>query len=628
MKLLILKKNSTKMKERGVVLVTTLFMMVVLLALLGAFYTITNVELATQRYTKKSSSGFYTAEAGLNIRAENIRNIFVGYNRPTGTSPTSTTPCSGSDNGSGDFACQSFTFGNRHAQSYVLEDATNPIVTTIPPGELYQGLNAQEYRYTVHSTGLDAQNNTEAILELKFKSRLVPLFQFLAFYDKDLEILPGPAMTLTGPVHANRDLYLDAGATLSFDGQLTTAGSLYRGRKDNATCLSTPVSIKDPNTFVNLVPACPSRHLVTAAEITPYHGMINMGVSALTVPPSSSLDPIGGSVYWDNADLRLALHVDASANPVTTYAPTGIEVRRVDNSVDTAATTYLAACSGGFGLSPGKAVQTSFAFRNNRENKAIRMLDIDMRALMNCIHANYLAGGTLMGGKTLNDTTQGGLVFHLSVAGPNSTTLPNNYGVRLGNGATLQASVAGYPTVKGITVVTDQALYVQGDYNLNSWIPAALMGDSLNPLSNAWWTPQSAGVAGAFPDSRSTLALGSRVPSNTSLYAAIMAGTDTTGGVEGVGGQNGAYNGGLENYPRFHEDWSNGSRIFTYRGSFVSLIKPRRYNGAWVYGTPQYTAPVRNWDYDTRFNNAANLPPLTPRFVYLRQELFVRDWDK
>ena len=88
-----------------------------------------------------------------------------------------------------------------------------------------------------------------------------------------------------------------------------------------------------------------------------------------------------------------------------------------------------------------------------------------------------------------------------------------------------------------------------------------------------------------------------------------------------------AYNGGLENYPRFHENW-NGAVTYTYRGSFVSLNKPRHVNGAWVYGGMVYTAPVRNWNYDVSFNAAQNLPPITPRFVYLKQQLFVRDYDQ
>ena len=35
----------------------------------------------------------------------------------------------------------------------------------------------------------------------------------------------------------------------------------------------------------------------------------------------------------------------------------------------------------------------------------------------------------------------------------------------------------------------------------------------------------------------------------------------------------------------------------------------------------------RNWGYDTRFNDAAQLPPLSPRFVYLSQTLFVREYE-
>jgi hypothetical protein len=57
----------------------------------------------------------------------------------------------------------------------------------------------------------------------------------------------------------------------------------------------------------------------------------------------------------------------------------------------------------------------------------------------------------------------------------------------------------------------------------------------------------------------------------------------------------------------------------------VSFGTPQHVNGPWcgTGGTCNiYNPPVRNWDYDTAFNNAANLPPLTPRIVYLQQLLF------
>lgn len=619
--------------ESGIVMITTLYFLAVLLALMSAFFVITNLEIGSYKNEKKSVLGFYAAEAGLNLRAEAIREIFVDYNRPAGTSPSSATPCSGGDNGGGDYLCQTYDVGKHHAVTYIVENAGNPIITTIPPGELYQNLNAQEYRYTVHSKALDEANNVEAILELRFKSRLVPLFQFVAFYDKDLEILPGPTMTLSGPVHTNGDLYLESGATLSIAGQVTSAGSIYRGRKNDATCISNSVRVKDPTAYQQLIAACPSRTKVTAAHTAPFNGMIQFGVNELTVPDPESIDPTPGEVYWDYADLRLMLRLNSAGNPDTTNSVTGVEVRNSDNTVNTTATANLhhAVCTGNIS---GRAVGNTYAFYNNRENKKIRMLEIDMRNLLNCLKNKVV----MAAGKTLADTTQGGLVFYFGVDGPNSNATANAYGVRIRNAATLQSTIAGAPVVKGMSVITNQALYTWGHYNQTGWIPAALMSDSLNVLSRNWQDSTAAANVGAgCPGSGNNCSANSgtgnanvsatnRVATDTTVYAAVMSGTDTTGGIDGTGGQGGAYNGGLENYPRFHEEW--GGRSFTYLGSFVSLNKPRHVNGTWVYGGRYYTAPNRFWDYDTRFNDAANLPPLTPRFVYLRQELFVRDFEQ
>lgn len=593
----------THSNDRGFVLATTLMLLSLLLALLGAYWSVSQMEAGTVKYSRGSASGFYAAEAALNVRAENIRNIFVGFNRPSGTSPTSTNPCAGSNVGAGDYACQNSTMNKRTVKSYVVEDAGNPVILTIPPGERYQNLNAQEYRYTSKSEAVNSLGNSEANLELQFKSRLVPLFQFAAFYTKDLEILPGPTMSLAGPVHTNGDLYLYSnGNSLTINGQVTTAGSLYRGRKDNSVspnCSNSPVYVYDPNTARSLIPSCPSRTLVQPSDVTPYNGMIQMRVQPVTVPGPEVFDPSPGHVYWDKADLRLVLHLNAA------NAPIGVEVRNTDDSINAAAGATLNGCTGV--AVGGHAVGTTTIF-NFRENKNIRLLDVDLIGTLDCLKTSNWFGT----GKRLDDATEGGLVFHLTVKGPNSSTLPNSYGVRLRHANKLQSSIAGAPVVKGFTVVSDQAAYVMGDFNSLTKIPAAVMADSLNVLSNAW------------VDANSAAAIASRVASSTTINSAFLAGTDTTGGIEGAGGQNGYYNGGLENYPRFHENWSG--KVMTYRGSFVSLGAPLHVNGHW--SAQSYNPPNRDWNYDTSFNNAANLPPITPRFVYLRQELFVRDFEK
>jgi len=601
--MLLRTKNSKN--EKGMVLIATLLFMAVLSALIGAYYSVSSIEFASMRHANNSVSGFYAAEAGLNVRAEEIRDTFVGYNRPAGTSPTPTSePCISGNNGSGDFACQTYDLNKHMAITYINEDPDNPVITTIPPGELYQNLSAQEYRYTANSVSENNFHDREALLQLRFKSRLVPLFQFAAFYNKDLEILPGPAMTLSGPVHTNGDLYLNSEASLAISGQVTTAGELYRGRKNTSGCNSTQVTVRNPTNPLALKPTCTSRIRITDTDIVPYNGMIARDVDVLTVPEPDSFAANQGAIYWDRADLRIVLALNSSGVPI------GVQARNANDTVDSAKTTNLTACAGSIS---GRAVNHSNTFYNNREAKTIRMLEIDMRALLNCVHNHNLFGA----GKTLADDSDGGVVLHVTVKGPNSGINANNYGIRIRNADTLRASVGGAPLVKGISVVSDQAVYTHGHYNRTNKIPAAIMVDSINFLSTNWNLNDAAST---------NVNTSARVATATTINAALLSGTDSTGNTEGAGGQGGAYNGGLENYPRLHENWSG--QTLTYRGSFVSLGRPLHVRGAWVYGNPQYEAPTRNWDYDTAFNDAANLPPLTPRFVYLRQELFVRDYEQ
>ncbi|MBX7145462.1 MAG: hypothetical protein K1X79_13515, partial [Oligoflexia bacterium] len=124
--------------ENGFILITVLLMMSVLLSLFGAYVFVTQMEIGTSRMSKESVQGFYSAEAGLNVRAEQIRQTFVGYNVPAGVSPTEPNPCTGSNQGTQDFACQSHSFNKQSDFTYVREEPGNPKTIVIPAGELYQ----------------------------------------------------------------------------------------------------------------------------------------------------------------------------------------------------------------------------------------------------------------------------------------------------------------------------------------------------------------------------------------------------------------------------------------------------------------------------------------------------------
>lgn len=113
----------------------------------------------------------------------------------------------------------------------------NPKV--VPAGEDYAGLNVQEYKYTVYATAAKQNpdttqtvNNTDAktVLQMDFKSRVIPLFQFAAFYDGDLELHSGTAMDIGGRVHTNSNLYIQpiSSNPTTFTSSLTAAGGVFR----------------------------------------------------------------------------------------------------------------------------------------------------------------------------------------------------------------------------------------------------------------------------------------------------------------------------------------------------------------------------------------------------------------
>ena len=228
-------------------------------------------------------------------------------------------------------------------------------------------------------------------------------------------------------------------------------------------------------------------------------------------------------------------------------------------------------------------------------------------------------------GLAASDTSEGGLVFHATVDQTEYTAAGTNdspYGFALTKGEQLMglAGTTDNPENTGLTFVSDQAVYVQGDYNTVNKQPASVLADSLNVLSNSClnqdMTINKKSGKNCNPNINDENDKDNATP--TTINSAFLAGTDVTNSAATSG-----YNGGLENYPRFAENWSG--KTLTYRGSFVSLGTPMHVSGRW--SSQKYNAPGRDWEYDLEFNNADNLPPLSPRFVYVKQSSFERYLD-
>lgn len=528
----------------------------------------------------------------------------------------------------------------------------NPVSTVIPVGEPYQNLIAQEYGYQIYSVSQKASTSTpEAILEMDMKSRLIPIFQFIAFFNGDLEILPSPTMNLNGPVHSNGDLYLASDNGLSITGQVTAVRNFYNKRKDDNSFKNGAVQIANAsNNLENLLDA--NNGVQTTSPLPPqklsqYWGtQISLGPTTAASLPSTGLLDITGD-YYKKADLQIKYQpsapipfavtaIDRSSSPSTSVNLSQAQLLSLMQPVTAVGTAFcpLAPLPGCVFPAPVQNVLNSFF--NNRENQNINLLQLNILALTvwNKINGGVLfktasadlsapVGSFQQLGLAAADISEGGIVIHATIdssAYPLAATTTSPYGFAITQGSQL-FGLSKYPTAPlsfsptGVSIVSDQAIYLQGDYNTQSQQGAALMADSLNVLSNSCHTSNYVINCGIQNQQNSA--------TPTTISAAFLSGTDNT---TPNTSQN-FYSGGLENYPRFHENWQPGGvkQTLKYRGSFVSIGVPQHVSGRWK--SQLYTPPGRDWNYNSNFNIAANLPPLTPRFVYLKQEQFLRTFN-
>jgi hypothetical protein len=200
-------------------------------------------------------------------------------------------------------------------------------------------------------------------------------------------------------------------------------------------------------------------------------------------------------------------------------------------------------------------------------------------------------------------------VVYVEFQGTDTNNVARDYpAIRIRNGSTLpMAPTATDPG--GLTVATNSAIYVQGDFNTVDWKPASFIADVATFLSNSWTDANST----VFPRTAATI--------STTVNAALLAGNrETPCDAYNCGGPQ-PYSGGLENFPRFLENWTGTA--FNYRGSLVCLFPSRMTRLNWGHtlngGRGYYSPPVRNWSFDNNFLDPKLLPPGTPRLASVAQ---------
>jgi hypothetical protein len=558
--------HHTRGGEHGSVLPLTMIAMLLFSVLGFTLVAMGTTELTISGSWKQYSAAFYGAEAGIESAVVALRGMLASTSTPTDAQLGGIAPPTLPD--------PKLTF-TTFTVTRVVPDPPYSYTTTFSTGP-YSGFSGQVTDFLITSE-VRGDNGTKSRQAQILRYVQVPLFQFGVFYGAgvDLEIAPGPNMTFNGRVHANSSIYVGAGSTLSFDSTMTSAGRIQRQikRSSDIPWGNDPL-IKDaggtyrPLNFDHSYrPGFGGTWTAAAwqAQASSTFGNTvrdgSMGVGQIIPPiPDLFYNPTNPDVIAHQL-IEIANPTDAAdLRAAKMYSKSGLRI------VDGAATDM-----NGNAVSLPAGVVTTKSFYDAREDRTMSVVEVNVGLL-----------------RSSGAAPANGVMYVASTGTPGAA-------VRLVNGSQLPS--------QGLTVVTQNPMYIQGDYNTVNKVPAGVLADAVTVLSNQWGANNS--------DAKGALTTSARPASPTTVNAALALGPSGESSMA-TGG-----NGQLENDIRFLEDWSG--QAFTYRGSIVDLWHSQQATGQWVCcgsgGGNYYTAPTRIWSYDTLFNTTP--PPGTPQGVLL-----------
>ena len=579
--------------SRGVALIYAVFGSVVVASMVSVMFTMAGVSDKRADVRRGRGQARYLAEGALRTVVKDMQASLAAWEEPVAE-------------------------GTKTVAGVVVDYTVEPI------GAQVQYVEPSGVVNLVQPYEVEARVSVDGVSEIAHRlvnAKWTPLFQFAVFYNSDLEIHAGPNMTLRGRVHSNQSMFIGGGSTITLDTNYVRAiGGIFRATKRSGNAAGGNVDIRRwvANPFDPSEPSVYERMLSQAQlpvdSVSGYDSAFRdgfdfegngsffdpndwlpfeLGAAAFWGEPSGYSDGNGQTVMTGQHGAQEA--VTAPIGSIQMYEESAGGAYSLDPNTG----EYFLAAPGEGSYAKGyyhgnaglsiirEAGTNSFQVFDANGNDvtpfvgaAISMTTVpDMRQSgsgATRVSALQVDLGLLAGTPYFPSN---GLIFaaHESMG----TGIEAN-GLVLTNGGELAA---------GLTVVSPGAVYVHGDYNVVDKKGASVIGDAVNLLSNSW---DGTKAPGTLPGASAT----------TFNVAMVTGSYDTVPG---------RYNGGLENLPRFHENWSGVSCNIS--GSFVNLYDSQFATSDWQYGGDRYTAPIRNWQYDERFNSLDDLPPFTPMAV-------------
>lgn len=521
---------------------------------------------------------------------------------------------------------------------------------------------------TVTATPSGQLRNAPATVVQTIVFASVPAFQFAIFYNIDLDMSPGSAMTVNGSTFCNHNIWCYPSGQMTFNGPVEAAGNYlfaWDTNGDQASNISSSPATPNFNQGTPLSHANPL--VIPIGASSPTNNSSTNVLAIIDIPPAGAIAPQSiaytstNQVYDFNAASLIISNASTgvnatrpTGNPFTIYFqdsfqnPTFTESNSsgwhwvqltndyylYSNQVGKVYTCLSTNWVPGFNFNNVGSIRwvgnpagtntvfyAGFSFLTNtlyydyRESDSLQAMQIDVSKFRLWLLNTNVTGGAIWSGYLANDVGHGiNSIYAFNDTPFSSSQLP---AISMINGALLPNStnvIFGTNCVtSGLTVATPMPLYVIGNYNvqIDGMVTTVAGTHNTGPTYPAGFLADAITIlSSSWPSDWSQSSYGNRNAANTTVNAACLEGIVPSSG--GGSGSKAHYSGGIENFIRLLEDW--GGCTNTYNGSIMVMFPSQYATNYWQGPGNYYGIPTRNWGFDTNYLIQADLPPLTPQF--------------
>ena len=287
--------------ERGIALVTTIMILILMSALMIGFTAAVTSDQRYRRIDQERMRAFYAAQSGIEKLNAELADLFFVYLSPS------------------DEQIAALAETPPTVPDVAFVDEGDPAYGVWPTGSStgqissgpYQGLIALKETYDLDATARTTGGG-EVHLRRSVETVAIPVFQFGMFSEVDLSFHAGPNFNFGGRIHTNANLFLAHGKnkTLTLPEKVTAVGEIIRKRLVNDNLISnsnhqgTIRTAKAPGSYRNLLATegsvtdgigSPENVSWPTISLSAYNGYIRdgtTGAKALKLPLTQS--QVGG----------------------------------------------------------------------------------------------------------------------------------------------------------------------------------------------------------------------------------------------------------------------------------------------------------------------------------------------